>query len=99
MVVRVRPTRLSYRVRLLALVAVAGLPLLVLLMLGLWQYRSTFETEVVRDRVSLARAAALDVQIFLGDSQAEAQMLALDPLVRQPASPAELEPLLERVRQ
>jgi signal transduction histidine kinase len=49
--------------------------------------------------VSLARAAALDVQIFLADSQAEAQMLALDPLVRQPASASELERLLERVRQ
>src|SRR5919205_201042 len=93
------PTRLSYRVRLLALVAAAGCPLLILLVLGLWQYRSTFEGEVVRDRVSLAKAAALDVQMFLADSRAEAQMLALDPLVRQPASASDLERLLERVRQ
>jgi signal transduction histidine kinase len=69
-------TGLSHRRQVLLIVALASLPLIGLVLAGIWLGMVRAEAEVARERLGLARAGAQTTSAFVGGSLATARSLA-----------------------
>jgi len=91
--------RLGQRPRVLALFALASLPLLLLAVVYLWRGVADAEAGVTEERIALARAAALAASSFVDGSLSTLEALVRTRDVTNPTSPDDLQALLEQVRQ
>jgi signal transduction histidine kinase len=88
---------MSQRARLLAIVAVAVLPLIALTALDIVQELRETEHRVAEERVQLARALGFAVEAFIDGHLSTMKALALHPAVAAGRPSAELDTLLRRV--
>jgi two-component system cell cycle sensor histidine kinase PleC len=82
---------------LVLVVAIGLLPLLALVAILLWRSASETEAQVVRERVTLARAAALVVDVFIMDNVAALEVLGQDPMALDDRDPAKVSSYLARI--
>jgi signal transduction histidine kinase len=85
----------TYRVRILSLLVIAGLPMVLLALYGLGRYVQESGADIAAERVAMAQSAALTADSFAGDLRAAARTLALDDAITDPTRREELPDLLE----
>jgi signal transduction histidine kinase len=88
----------SHRTRVLGILALAGLPLLLLAAVSLSQGVADVEAQIAEERVDLARAAALATAAFVDGNLATLRGLALTRSFTDPAAHADVARLLDRIR-
>jgi signal transduction histidine kinase len=88
---------MSQRTRLLAVFALAVLPLAALSTLDIVQELRESESRVAEDRVDLARLLAFAAEAFIDGQLASAKVMTLQPAVRSARATSELDTLLRRV--
>jgi signal transduction histidine kinase len=93
--IRPRPWHPSYRVRILSLLIIAGLPVVLLALYGLGRYVQESGADIAAERVAMAQSAALTADSFAGDLRASARTLALDDAITDPTRREQLPDLLE----
>src|SRR5215217_5634033 len=91
--------RLGQRPRVLALFALASLPLLALAVVYLWRGVADAEAGVTEERIALARAAALAASSFVDGSLSTLEALARTRDVTTLSNPGDLQMLLDQIRQ
>jgi signal transduction histidine kinase len=91
--------RLGQRPRVLALFALASLPLLALAVVYLWRGVADAEAGVTEERIALARAAALAASSFVDGSLSTLEALARTRDVTTLSNPGDLQVLLDQIRQ
>ena len=79
------------------MVALAGLPLLVLTLIALWQGKSLAEARVAEERVALARAGALTATAFVDGNLSTIRSLAWTRIVRDPWAVTDAQRVYEQV--
>jgi signal transduction histidine kinase len=80
----------THQRRLVFVVAIGLLPLLALVATFLWRSASENEAQIVRERVRLARAAALVVDVFVKDNVAALEVLGRDPTALDDRDPTKV---------
>ena len=87
----------AQRRRVLGIVALAGLPLLVLTLIALWQGKTTAEERVAEERVSLARAGAQTTAAFVDGNLSTLRSLGWTRAVRDPWAVSDVQQVYEQV--
>lgn len=89
--------RLGQRSWVLGTIAIANVPLLLLVTASLWLGIREAETRVAEERTALARAAAVTTTAFVEGNLSTIRSLAHAPVFADPARQAELPPVVDRV--
>src|SRR5205823_15059303 len=74
---------MSQRLRILRIVALILVPVVAVVVFAIWREVQDGEAQVARDRVALARAAALTTEAFIGGNLSTVRTMARAPVVVQ----------------